>query len=132
MVSKCWLPILEFIPGGSMAKNPPANAGDAGDEVSIPELARYPGGGNRKPLQYSSLRNSMNRGAWQSIVHGVSKIQTPLSTHTTPYLFCMHWITKSYCYFSVPFASFMKEHFLYLERSFPPVFLENNSSFLNT
>ena len=132
MVSKCWLPILEFIPGGSMAKNLPANAGDAGDEVSIPELARYPGGGNRKPLQYSSLRNSMNRGAWQSMVHGISKIQTPLSTHTIPYIFCMHWITESYCYFSVPFARFMKGHFLYLERPLPPVFLENNSSFLNT
>ena len=132
VVSKCWLPILEFIPGGSMAKNPPANAGDAGDEVSIPGLGRYPGAGNRKPLQYSPLRNSINRGAWQSIVHGISKIQTPLGTHTIPYIFCMHWITKSYCYFSVPFARFIKGHFLYLECPFPPVFLENNSSFLNT
>ena len=131
-MSKCWLPILEFTPGGSMAKNPPANAGDAGDVVSVPGLGRYPGEENRKPLQYSSLRNPMNRGAWQSTVHGISKIQTPLSTHAIPYMFCMHWITESYGYFSVPFARFMKGHFLYLDCPFPPVFLENNSSFLNT
>jgi len=38
-------------PGGSVAKNPPANAGDAG---SIPGSGRFPGEGNGNPLQYSS------------------------------------------------------------------------------
>ena len=37
-------------PGGSVVKNPPANAGDAG---SIPGLGRSPGEGNGHPLQYS-------------------------------------------------------------------------------
>ena len=59
--------------GGSVVKNPPANAGDAGDTGSIPELGRYPGVGNDNPLQYSRLENPMDRGAWQSTVHGVAK-----------------------------------------------------------
>ena len=32
-------------PGGSVVKNPPASAGDAGDGDSIPGLERSPGGG---------------------------------------------------------------------------------------
>ena len=50
-------------PGGSLVKNPPANAGDAGDAGSIPGLGRSPGGGNGNPLQYSFLDKPMNRGA---------------------------------------------------------------------
>ena len=60
-------------PGSSLVKTPPANAGDAG---SIPGLGRSPGEGNGNPLQYSCLENSMNRGAWWAIVHGVTKSQT--------------------------------------------------------
>ena len=37
----------------SVVKNPPANAGDAGDTGSIPGLGRSYGGGNGNPLQYS-------------------------------------------------------------------------------
>ena len=47
-------------PGGSVVKNLPANAGDAG---LIPGLARAPGEGNGNPLQYSCLENSVDRGA---------------------------------------------------------------------
>ena len=36
-----------------VVKNPPANAGDAGDSGSIPGSGRSPGGGNGNPLQYS-------------------------------------------------------------------------------
>ena len=59
-----------------MVKNLPANAGDIGDVGSIPELERSPGGGNGNPLQYSSLENPMDRGAWWATVHGVIKIRT--------------------------------------------------------
>ena len=48
-------------PGGSVVKNPPANARDAG---SIPGLGKSPGEGNGNPLQYSCLGNPMDRGAW--------------------------------------------------------------------
>ena len=56
-------------PGGSMRKNPPANAGDAG---LIPVLGRSPGEGNDNPLQYSCLDNPMDRAAWQATVYGVT------------------------------------------------------------
>ena len=57
-------------PGGSVVKNPPANAGDAG---LIPGLGRSPGGGHGNPLQYSRLGNLIERGAWWAIVHEVAR-----------------------------------------------------------
>ena len=60
-----------------MVKNPPANAGDARDVGSIPGLEEVLGEGNGNPLQYSCLENSMARGAWRAMVHGIAKNQTP-------------------------------------------------------
>ena len=62
--------LAQGFPDGSVVKNPPANAGDAG---SIPGSGRSPEGGNGYPLQYSCLENPMDRGAWRAIVHGVTK-----------------------------------------------------------
>ena len=62
-----------------MVKNPPANAGDAGDSSLIPGSGRSSGGGNGNLLQYSCLVNLMDRGAWQATVHGVIKSGTQLS-----------------------------------------------------
>ena len=56
-----------------MVKNPPANAGDAGDVGLIPGSRRTPGEGNGYPLQYSCLENHMDRGAWQATVPGVAE-----------------------------------------------------------
>ena len=47
-----------------MVKNPPANAGDIKDVGSIPGLGRFPEGGHGNPLQYPSLENPVDRGAW--------------------------------------------------------------------
>ena len=55
-VIKCYI-WLGF-PGGSLIKNPPANAGDV-----IPGLGRSPGEGNGKSFQYSCLGNPMDRGS---------------------------------------------------------------------
>ena len=63
-------------PGGLDSKEPACDSGDVG---SIPGSGRSPGEGNGNPLQYSCLENSMNRGAWQAIVHGVSKSWLQLS-----------------------------------------------------
>ena len=63
------------VSGGSVVKNPPANAGDTGDTGSIPESERFPGGGNGNPLRYSCLDSPMERGAWRAIVHRVTKSQ---------------------------------------------------------
>ena len=49
-----------------MVKHLPANAGDVG---LIPGSRRSPGEGHDNPLQYSCLKNSMDRGAWQATVH---------------------------------------------------------------
>ena len=64
-----------------MVNNLPAKAGDARDTGSIPGLGRSPGEGNGNPLQYSFLENSMERGSWRAIVHGITKSRTQLSTH---------------------------------------------------
>ena len=61
---------MQGFPGGSVVKNLPVNAGDAGP---IPGSARYPEGRGGIPLQYSCLENPMDRGAWGTIVHGVAK-----------------------------------------------------------
>ena len=53
-------------------KNLPANAGDLRTTGSIPGSGRSPGEGHDNPLQYSCLENSMDRGAWQALVHRVA------------------------------------------------------------
>ena len=45
-------------PDGSMGKESTCNTGDVG---SIPGSGRSPGGGNGNPLQYSCLKNPMDR-----------------------------------------------------------------------
>ena len=65
--------VMMGFPGGSVVKNPPANAGDTRNRDSIPGLARSPGEGNRNPLQYSCPENLTDRGAWRAIAHGVKK-----------------------------------------------------------
>ena len=56
-----------------MVKKPPVSAGDTGSVGSIPGSGRFPGVGNCNPLQNSYLEKSMDRGAWQATVHGVTK-----------------------------------------------------------
>ena len=63
-------------PGGSDGKESACNVVNLG---SIPGLGRSLGEGNGYPLQYSCLENSMDIGAWQATVHGVTKSQTRLS-----------------------------------------------------
>ena len=58
-----------------MGNNLPANAGAARDEDLV-QVSRFPGEGTGNPLRYSCLENSMDRGAWQVIVHGAVKSQT--------------------------------------------------------
>ena len=56
-----------------VVKNLTVNAGDARDMGLILGSGRSSGEGNVNPLQYSCLENSMDRGAWQATIHGVSK-----------------------------------------------------------
>ena len=57
-------------PGSSDGKESACNTGDLG---LIPVSGRSPRVGNGNPLQYSCLENSMDKGAWQAIVHGGQK-----------------------------------------------------------
>jgi len=41
--------------------------------MSHPGSGRSPGRGNGNLLQYSCLENSMDKGAWQAVVHGGAK-----------------------------------------------------------
>ena len=66
-------------PGGAVVKNLHANAEDARDAGSVPEMGRSPGVGSDNPLQYSRLENCMDKGAWMATVHGIAKSQTGLS-----------------------------------------------------
>ena len=63
-------------PGGTVVKNLPARAEDAGDVGLIPGLGRAPGEGNGYPLQYSCLENPIDRGAWSATVLGIAKSHT--------------------------------------------------------
>ena len=67
--------VLDF-PCSSDSKESAFNSGDPG---LIPGLERSPGEGNGNTVQYSCLENPMDRGAWQAIVHGVTKSRKQLS-----------------------------------------------------
>ena len=68
-------------PDGSAVKNLPANARNPG---SNPGSGRFSGEGNGNSLQYSCLENPMNRGAWQTTVHGVAGVRHDLATKPPP------------------------------------------------
>jgi len=73
-------PVIMGFPGGSMIKNPPANAGNTG---SIPGSGGSPGEGNSNPLQYSCLGNPVDRGPRQATVCEIAKSQTQMRDQTT-------------------------------------------------
>ena len=64
-------------PHSSVGKESSCSAGDQG---LIPGSGRSPGGGNGNPFQYSCLDNPMDRGAWQTTVHGVTRVGRDLVT----------------------------------------------------
>ena len=61
--------------GGSVVKNPPANARDTG---SMPGLGRSLGEGKGNPLQCYCQENPTDRGAWWATVYRTAKSQTRL------------------------------------------------------
>ena len=75
-----------------VTKNPPANSGEAGEAGSIPRWGRSPAAGNGNPLQYSCLKNPMDRGAWCVTVHGVAKNH---GAHTPSYTLFFLSLTSS-------------------------------------
>ena len=69
-------PIFLGFPGGSDGKESACNVGDLG---SIPGSGRSSGRGNGYPLQYTCLKNSMDRGSpvsTRATVLGIAKSWT--------------------------------------------------------
>ena len=71
--------------GGSVVKNPPAKQETLEDASSIPGSGRSPGEGNDNPFKHSCLKNRLERGAWQTTVHGVAESNTAATRHTCRY-----------------------------------------------
>ena len=75
--SKNMLPVFQWqifgFSGGSDSKE---SAHDEGESDLIPGSGRSPGEGNGNQLQYSCLENSVDRGAWWTIVHEVKESDT--------------------------------------------------------
>ena len=63
----------------TVVKNLSASAGDTRVSGLTSGWGRFPEEGNGNPFQYSCLENPMDREAWWTTVHGVTKSQTRLS-----------------------------------------------------
>jgi len=74
---------LPGFPGSTNGREPTCQRRK--QETWVPSLGRCPAGGNGNPLQYSCLENPMDRGAWWTTVHGVTKSGTRLKGVS------MHW-----------------------------------------
>ena len=89
-------------------KNLPPNSGDLSDKSSISGLGRSPGKGNGNSLQYFCLENPMDWGAWQTMVHRVTKSQTRLKRFSIH----AHWVIKppsiAFWSFQQSFPKFLK------------------------
>ena len=76
-----------------VVKNLPADVGGIRDVALIPGLGRSPRGGNGNLLQYSCLKNIMDREVWWDKVNGLTKSQTQLvcvCTHTHTHTHTTH------------------------------------------
>ena len=69
---------ISGFPDSSAGKESACNAGATGDTGSVPGLGRSPGAGHGNTLQYSCLKNPMDRGAWWATVHMVAQSRTQL------------------------------------------------------
>ena len=83
-------------PDGGVVKNLPVFSGDPRDPSSIPGLGRAPRAGNGNPLQYSCLKNYMDRGVWWATVSvGHKESDIAERTHTFKSLIHLNSISMS-------------------------------------
>ena len=80
-------------PGGSVVKDPPANAGD---QSLIPRLGRFSGEGNGSPLQHSCPGNPMDRGV--SLRAIVQRVMTKQQQQHNKCLFSLLFVSLSYLF----------------------------------
>ena len=85
-----WQILCYYFLGASLVAQMVKISCNAGDPGSIPGLGRSPGEGNGNPLQDSCLENPMDRGAWQTTVHGVG-VGYNWVTNTHTHYFLRYW-----------------------------------------
>ena len=68
-------------PGGTSGKNTPVNTRDGRHMGLFPGSGRSLTEGKATPVQYSCLKNPMDRGAWWATVHGAAKSRD-MTEHT--------------------------------------------------
>ena len=89
-------------PGGSDAKEPACN--ERGPD-SIPGSGRSPG----YPLQYSSLRNSRDRGAWGAAVHCSLGVGQDWKTNTHTHMWVYTFVYILYLWEVLEYLSILDE-----------------------
>ena len=99
----------ESFPGGSDSKESACNARDPSTN---PGSERFSGEGNGNTFQYSCLENSMDRGAWKSTVHGISKSRHNWSKNTFTLIYIMHSKMIHYVVFTW-FSTLHKWNYMY-------------------
>ena len=67
---------LGGFPGGTSSKEPTCQCRRNKRRKFNPWVRKSPGVGHGNPLPYSCLENPMDRGAWRTTVHGVTKSRT--------------------------------------------------------
>ena len=97
------------------------------DPSLISRSGRSHGEGNDNPLQYSCLENSMDRGAWQATVQGVTKSRTRLTDSAerlTLFIFSKKtWsVCDSKCLLELSLQNIFLYAFLTLYCTWPPIF----------
>ena len=76
-----------MVSGGSDGEESACNARDPG---SISGSERSPGEGNGNPLQYSCLKNLMDREARQATVHEIARVGHNLAAKPPPFMYYNH------------------------------------------
>ena len=101
----CILFIIKDFPNGSVVKESICQGRTCRRRRFDSWLGRSSGEGNGNPPQYSCLRNPMDRGAWQAIVHGVTKSRTQCNYTQIHIVTSMYWRSipvSSWCYYASP------------------------------
>ena len=79
-----WIDLFDIwasLVGDSVSEESACTAGDLG---SVLGSGSFPGEGSGNPLQYSCLENPMDRGSWQAMVHGVTRVRQDVATELPP------------------------------------------------
>ena len=96
----------------------PVNAGDARDTGLIPQWGRHFGVGNGSTLQYSCLKNSMNRGSWWATAHASQRPGMILQLHTCVPLYNYETVVSFFETFKIPiFPQYFLGNWIQTERS---------------